>query len=106
VTHAKQEFYDAFKAAHRQPDVGATLAWDPALILLAAIRKAGPSASSEMLRTTIAGMTGFAGLNGLYDFRRNPQRGLDETDVVMARWDTPQHRWVVVSRPDGIPNTD
>jgi len=48
-------------------------------------------------------MTGFAGLNGVYDFRKNPQRGLDESDVVMARWDRGAHDWVVVSRPGGAP---
>ena len=103
VTQVKRDFYDAYKEAGRAPDVGATLAWDPALVAIAALRKAGPDASAETLRTTIAGMTGFAGLNGLYDFRANPQRGLDESDVVMARWEPGRRAWIVVSQPTGIP---
>ena len=103
VAAAKQEFYGAYQALGRVPDVGATLAWDPALIVVAALRAAGPAADAATLRATIAGMAAFPGLNGRYDFRRNPQRGLDESDVVIARWDKARHEFAVVSAPTGLP---
>ncbi len=106
VARAKEEFYAAYEQDGHRPDVGATLAWDPAAIVIAALRVVGPDATPAALRAQIAGMAGFAGLNGLYDFRKNPQRGLDESDVVMARWDRGAHDWVVVSRPGGAPMAD
>jgi branched-chain amino acid transport system substrate-binding protein len=51
----------------------------------------------------LAGQTAWAGINGLYDFTRNPQRGLDAKDGVISRWDAKDARWVPVSLPGGKP---
>lgn len=101
---AKQkEFYDAFKSAGIQPDVASELAWDPAMILVDALRKVGPDAKAPQIRQYLANLQGFVGVNGTYDFKKTPQRGLDVNNVVVTRWDSGAKHWQVMSKPTGIP---
>jgi len=46
------------------------------MILVAALRKIGPDATPQQLRTYISGLKNFVGVNGPYDFVKYPQRGL------------------------------
>ena len=46
---------------------------------------------------------GVAGINGYYDFKAVPNHGLDESNVVVTRWDAAAQTWAVVSDPLGIP---
>jgi len=46
---------------------------------------------------------GYYGVNGAYDFKAVPQRGLSDENVVISRWDSSEKTWQVVSRPTGIP---
>jgi branched-chain amino acid transport system substrate-binding protein len=80
-----------------------SLAWDPALILTSALKKLGPNATADQMRAYIANLTNFAGVNGTYDFKRVPQRGLDDQAVVIIRWDGTKSTWVPVSKPGGTP---
>jgi branched-chain amino acid transport system substrate-binding protein len=93
----------AIAAAGLRPDYLQSLAWDAGSIVVSALRKVGPDASAEQLRTYIANLRGFAGVNGVYDFRANPQRGLDVRGAYMVRWDSAGDRFVGVSRSGGIP---
>jgi diaminopimelate decarboxylase len=45
----------------------------------------------------------FTGVNGTYDFKAPPQRGLDANAVVMVRWESAKDTWVAVSRLGGSP---
>jgi branched-chain amino acid transport system substrate-binding protein len=80
-----------------------SLAWDPALILTTALRKVGTNATPEQLRAYLANMRGVAGVNGTYDFRRVPQRGLDDRAVVIIRWNEANSTWVPASKVGGAP---
>ena len=100
---AQQAFVAAFAKAKALPDVAAALAWDPAQILVAALRKLGPSASAAQVRAWIAGQTDFAGVDGIYNFKRYPQRGLGASSVVVTRWTPARNMWVPVSAPAGTP---
>ncbi|HTI86158.1 MAG TPA: ABC transporter substrate-binding protein [Alphaproteobacteria bacterium] len=101
---AKQkEFFDAFKAANIQPDVASELAWDPAMILIDALRKLGPSATAAQVREYISKLKGFVGANGTYDFVKTPQRGLEVDNVVVTRWSPSLKHWEVMSKPTGVP---
>jgi branched-chain amino acid transport system substrate-binding protein len=101
---AKQkEFFDAFKAAGIQPDVASELAWDPAMILIDALRKLGPTATAAQVREYISKLQGFIGVNGTYDFVKTPQRGLEVDNVVVTRWSPSLKHWEVMSKPTGIP---
>ncbi len=101
VKDAKAQFYAALKAGGMQPDNAAALAWDPALVAFEALRALGPDATAEQLRAHLAGLKGFAGVKGIYDFPAIPQRGLGEQNVVITLWDSAARSWTVVSKPKG-----
>ena len=100
---AKKAFYAAFEGSGTKPDAASSFAWDPAMLAIAALRKVGPNATATQVRDYFASLTGFAGINGIYDFTKSPQRGLDETSVYITRWSPDQKTWVVVSEPRGVP---
>jgi branched-chain amino acid transport system substrate-binding protein len=103
VEAAQQEFYSTFKNASLKPDLAQVSTWDPMLIVVTALRTLGPDATSAQIRDYIAHLKGYAGINGLYDFEKYPQRGLSEDNVVVTRWSTAANTWQVVSKPTGIP---
>ncbi len=103
VETAQKQFFDAFDAAHYKPDIGATLAWDPALVVIHALRHLKPNPTAQQVRDYIAKLKGFAGINGVYDFPARPQRGLDIHDAVVTRWSPAHKTWEVVSKPTGVP---
>jgi branched-chain amino acid transport system substrate-binding protein len=103
VEAAQKKYFDAFKAANAKPDIAASLAWDPMLILVDALRHLGLDATAPQVRDYIAGLKGFAGINGIYDFQKTPQRGLDVQNAVMTEWSQSAQTWQLVSKPTGIP---
>ena len=103
VKAAKQRFFDAFAGDATPPDAASTYAWDPALLTVSVLRTLGPDATAEQVREALAKLTGFAGVNGIYDFAKAPQRGLDDSNVVVTRWDKAKSAWTVVSKPRGEP---
>ena len=100
---AKQDFYKAFEGTDVKPDGPSTYAWDPASLVVGALRKLKPDATAEDLRSYFKDLTGVAGINGFYDFKAVPNRGLGESNVVVTRWDAAAQTWAVVSDPLGIP---
>lgn len=103
VAEKQKAFYAAFKADGAQPDIASELAWDPALILIDALKKLGPDAGAQKIRDYIAGLKNFAGVNGVYDFEKTPQRGLSVENAVVTRWDGAAKNWQVVSKATGVP---
>jgi branched-chain amino acid transport system substrate-binding protein len=103
---AQKAAYDTYVAAmtaHGTPvDCLQSTAWDPALMVTTAFRHVGTNATPEQLRTYIAGMQGVAGVNGIYDFKRVPQRGIDDRAVIIMRWDKDTTSWIPVSKPGGL----
>jgi branched-chain amino acid transport system substrate-binding protein len=100
---AKVAFYKAFEGTDIKPDGPSTYAYDPALLVVGALRKLKPDATAEDLRNYFKDLKGVAGINGFYDFKAVPNRGLDESNVVVTRWDAAAQTWAVVSGPLGIP---
>lgn len=103
VVAAKDTFFKAFAEASIKPDGPSTFAWDPAVVVIEALRKLKPGATADDLRAYLETLQGFAGINGVYDFKAVPNRGVSESNVVMTRWDQAVGTWVVVSEPTGIP---
>ncbi|HZR72659.1 ABC transporter substrate-binding protein [Bradyrhizobium sp.] len=103
---AKDAFYKAFDGTDIKPDGPSTYAWDPALLVVGALRKLKPDATAEDLRNYFKDLKGVAGINGFYDFKAVPNRGLDESNVVVTRWDAAAQTWAVVSDPLGIPRAE
>jgi branched-chain amino acid transport system substrate-binding protein len=103
VAEKHKVFYEAFQDAGVRPDIPSELSWDDSMIIVDALRKLGPNATAQQIREHIANLKGFAGVNGVYDFTKTPQRGLDVTDSVVTRWSPQLDTWEVVSKPAGIP---
>jgi branched-chain amino acid transport system substrate-binding protein len=103
VEKAQRQFFDAFNAANAKPDLAATLAWDPAMIVIDALRHLGVNATAQQVRDYIANLKGYAGINGVYDFPDIPQRGLDVQGVIVTLWSPDRQTWQLVSKPAGVP---
>jgi branched-chain amino acid transport system substrate-binding protein len=103
VAAAKEMFFKAFEGADVKPDGPSTFAWDPALLVVEGLRKLKPDATATNLRAHLSTRRGFAGINGTYDFKAVPNRGLSESNVVVTRWDSSAGTWKIVSAPLGIP---
>lgn len=100
---AKRLFHSAFDGSGVKPDAASSFAWDPAMLAVSALRKIGPNATADQVRDHLANLQGIAGINGIYDFKKTAQRGLDDDSVYITRWNAAQNQWVVVSEPRGIP---
>lgn len=103
VAAAKDQFFAAFEGTD-PPDAASSFAWDPALLVVTALRQLGPGATADQLRDHLSKLKGSAGVNGIYDFTKVAQRGLDDSNVVITRWDPAAKTWTVVSKPRGVPN--
>jgi len=97
-----RDYDDAFKGTGVRPDEGESLAWDPAMLVIDALRKFGFEATPAQIRDYIAAAKG-VGVNGPYDYAAIPQRGVGIDSLVMVRWDKNTHSLVGVSKPGGAP---
>ncbi len=101
VKEAQSVYFNAFKAAGLTPNFPNTLAWDPALIVMDAFRHLGDNATAAQIRDYINGLHGFAGINGIYDFRDGSQHGVGENGVVMVRWNPSSDTFTAISKRSG-----
>ena len=100
---AHEAFFRAFDAAGQKPDESADLAWDPGQILVYTLRKLGPKATAAQALDFIEHLTDYAGVDGIFNFEKVPQRGLDVTSAIVTKWDPKAQTWQPVSKPTGIP---
>jgi len=102
IKDAMGVMYAALKAEGARPDLGASASWDPALIVVGALRALGPDATAAQVRDYILGLRDYAGVNGFYDFRVGNQRGLTIKDCIVVSWDPKAQLWQPVSGPAGL----
>jgi branched-chain amino acid transport system substrate-binding protein len=103
VAAAQDTFYQTFAAAGARPDEPSELAWEPAMIIVHALRTLGPQASARQVHDFLVHLKDFSSIDGVYDFEKVPQRGLDLSNAVMTVWDKKAQTWTVVSAPGGAP---
>ena len=102
VRDAQSVFFGAMKAAGiDKPDMADILPWDPALLIVDAYKHVGLNATAEQLRDYMIKLHGFAGINGIYDFRDNSNRGIGENNAEMTRYDPELGVFVAVSKAGG-----
>lgn len=102
VRDAQTVFFNAMKAAGvDKPDMADILPWDPALLIVDAYRHLGTNATAEQIRDYMLKLHGFAGINGIYDFRDNSNRGIGENNAEMTRYDPERGVFVAVSKAGG-----
>lgn len=102
IKAAETVFFGAIKPRGIPSDELSGMAWDPANIVVDALRHLGPAADADQLRKYIANLGDFGGIRGVYDFRGN-QRGLSDKDLVILRWDGEKTTWVAESKFGGTP---
>jgi len=101
VEARQKVYYDTMRKAGLPIDYLSAAVWDSTFLLVDVLRRLGVQATAAQVRDDIAGQSDFAGINGVYDFTRVPQRGLDASDCVIWRWDAPHQAWVAFSKPGG-----
>lgn len=101
IKDAQTLYFSAFAANHERPDHATGIAWDPASIVVEALRKLPPDPTPGQLRAYLENLHGYAGINGIYDFRDGSQRGIGKNSVVIYRWDVDKQRPDVVSGAAG-----
>jgi branched-chain amino acid transport system substrate-binding protein len=103
VKRKAMDYINAFKPIGMRPDTGNLAAWDPAILVVEAYKKVGLNATASQLKDYIAGQRGWVGIDGQYDFRAIPQRGVGASSVIMVRWDAAKDAWIGVSKFGGEP---
>jgi len=103
VEAAQHEMYAALKAHGQKADNLVATCWDAGLIVVAALKNLGPDASAEQIRSYIANLTDFAGIDGIYDFKANPERGLGPENAIVVRYDAKAKAWAWLTKPGGEP---
>ena len=103
IEAAQHAMYAALKARGLRADNMEATSWDAGLIVVAALRSLGPDASAEQVRQYIATLTDFAGVDGFYNFKANPERGLGPESSIVVRYDADTKAWVWLSQPGGTP---
>ena len=103
VEKAQEAFYAEFKTAGIAPDLPASIGWNTGAIVTNGLRKLGPNVTATQLRDYIGSLSGYAGIDGIHDFVKSPQRGLDLNDALVTRWDPAKNNWMPLSKPGGAP---
>jgi branched-chain amino acid transport system substrate-binding protein len=103
VRAEQQRFTEAMKAQGSPPLFTAGVLWDPARLIIEAMRRHGTNASAEQIRDYIAHVNGFAGVNGRMSYTDGNQRGVGASGCVILQWDDAAKRFADVSRPGGEP---
>jgi branched-chain amino acid transport system substrate-binding protein len=98
---AQTVYLKAFRAIGVKPDGGHANAWDATMIIVAALRHIGPSATAQQIRDYILHLHGWVGANGVYDFS-NSTSGIGQNSAIVARWVPEKGTWVQSSRPRGL----
>ncbi|MGA2395684.1 MAG: ABC transporter substrate-binding protein [Candidatus Lustribacter sp.] len=101
--NAMNAFSGAYRAAGATPDQLAVSAWDPAMLVVDALRRNGVEASTAKIRDYLVNLKGWTGVNGAYDFRAIPQRGVGQESLIMVRWDPAHVNFVPASKAGGKP---
>jgi branched-chain amino acid transport system substrate-binding protein len=103
IEAAQHEMYAALKEKGLKADNMEATSWDAGLIVISALRKLGTNATAEQVRAYIAGLTDFAGIDGMYDFKANPERGLGPDSAIVVRYDAKDKAWTWLTKPGGEP---
>lgn len=93
----------AMKARNVNPDISTTVAWDTGLLVAEGLKKLGPKATAAQMRDHIRSLADFAGIDGIYDFKAHPDRGLGPESATVVTYDASGKRWKWLSKPGGAP---
>jgi branched-chain amino acid transport system substrate-binding protein len=100
ATGANKRAQDAYFAAMAKGGIRSEFAtsipWDPMMIMLEVIRRAGTDAGAQKIYATLQSLKGFTGIEGTYDFSSHDQRGLGQPAAALFRYDQARNEFVQV----------
>lgn len=100
---AQHDMYAILKQHKLKADNMVATSWDAGLIVVTGLRKLGPKATAAQLKGYIENLTDFAGVDGIYDFKKYPERGLGPDASTVTTYDPNTDAWVWLSKPGGAP---
>jgi branched-chain amino acid transport system substrate-binding protein len=100
---AQHDMYAILKDRKLKADNMVATSWDAGLIVAAGLQKLGTGATAAQMKDYISNLTDFAGVDGIYDFKRYPQRGLGPDASTVTTYDAQKKAWVWLSKPGGEP---
>jgi branched-chain amino acid transport system substrate-binding protein len=103
VRAAIDELNATYKRAGAEVLPESPFSWDPAKIIVAALRALGPNATGDQLIDYIANLHDFAASSGIYDFRIGDHHGLTDSALVFVKWVPAQKTFLPVTKPGGGP---
>ncbi len=103
IEKAQHDMYAILAEHHLKADNMVATSWDAGLIVVAGLRKLGTHATAAQLKSFIANLTGFDGVDGIYDFKKYPQRGLGPDSSTVTTYDGKTDSWFWLSQPGGAP---
>jgi branched-chain amino acid transport system substrate-binding protein len=103
VEQAQHAMYAVLKQHHLKADNQVATSWDAGLIIVSGLKKLGIKATAAQLRDYIANLTDFPGVDGIYDFKKYPERGLGPDSSTVTTYDAKKDAWVWLSQPGGAP---
>ncbi len=101
VAAAQATYAKAFTAAGLTADGSYAGMWDLALVYLEAYKHYNGTPTAVNVRDYLEQMRNFGGVNGTYDFRANPQRGLGQNADIITTWDAQKKTFVAAGKPGG-----
>jgi branched-chain amino acid transport system substrate-binding protein len=96
-------FFVSMKTLGIYPDSGYELGWEAIRVIAAALNQLPEGADAKTLRDFLVSWQGHVGMEGVYDFKKTPQRGLNIDNAVVVRWDPGAKEWHLVSNLTGTP---
>jgi len=96
-------FFASMKAIGVYPDSGIELGWEPLRTVVAALNQLPAGADATQLHDFMENWQGHIGAEGVYDFKKTPQRGLNIDNAVVVRWDGTKKEWHLVANLTGVP---
>lgn len=101
IRDAQRVFFRAIADRGVRPSAGLNISWDATMLVADALAHLGLDATAAQMHDYVEQLQGWAGINGIYRFRGNTQRGIGRTSVVVFRWDAARHDFVAASKPGG-----
>jgi hypothetical protein len=90
------------KKAGLRHDLVHILNWDAAMLVVDALKHAGPNPTAAGVRDYIMNLHGWAGILAMYDFGDPEQRGIGENAIIIDRWDPAKDEFVTISKAGGL----
>jgi branched-chain amino acid transport system substrate-binding protein len=103
IEAAQQQMYAALKAHNGTADNVVATCWDAGLIVVEALKALGPDATAQQIHAYIANLADFAGIDGFYNFKENPERGLGPDSAIVVRYDPAKKAFIWLTKPGGEP---